>query len=813
MIEIILPTNKVIEVTDNLAFEFNSNLFSDELITANFSLPFEIPSTPDNLAALNHPFNIHAIPNVQNIDSIIRIAQVIEWKGILKVIEASRFSIKCTFQIAASAIADKLKQKLNSVNGVQINYDFGLRSSMWRYINPTPDGANPFTIPIIYNNDRFGFELKYGVGESSSNTYYLTIKQTYGDAGYKMFADLCRRINYKVDIPFLEDPTTYNHQNGKFYKTYEVAGDTNYFWYKATVNGPINLSGSGYTFLGYSETDVSNSAFKTVMDGSQYYLDPSLVPVCDLVAIPFFQNGVVWIIFFERPINGRKINIAGSFNNYTGSSPVHDNNSGLILFEEDSVVGGGLPNPLYRRDAGSKAYFEAANDKLVQILPQGLIPELDNPDLAYFPVYNPAGINPENFTDLDFPAYRGYVNYNGTQEIVYSSGFPRVLNLLKKQFEVFGIQLIKNIFNPDDLDDTTIFYSDFSKLVVYNPVLDEMPLAENNFGSYQASRSLALTSKLPDVTVEDFLNVLRKFYFLYVDFDTSLRTAKIWPLRSLFTRDAKDSAWNWDDKVTRIINIKQPLNQGFKISFAFDDSDELTKELIPEIPQEFLLNPVEAVINLAPEARVGSYCLVTSLNRFYVQSVLEDNTVQWVAGPLNLKPIEIDDAKDEYSLLASSTFMYQGIDAVYSADFPSAPTPKTWRVPYVKQPLYSDFFKQKTDFKLRFLFKGGSVEDNLGQEYIFGSSDGLQPDNTASTNFKMDYSQSGIVNLLGKDFLKLLDKGKIVTVEALFLIGDLTQIKMDRLITFHGRYFLIRKFQLQLPIKSAATVELMMLPL
>jgi hypothetical protein len=814
MIEIILLANsKTIIVDDSLSVELNSNLFTDELITANFTLPFEVPATAENLAALNFPFMLDATARKEALDATLLIAGALSWKGKLKVLEASRTSIKCTFQLAASALADKLQEKINVVNGVRIDYDFGLRSSMWKYIVPNPMPPNPFTEPIINFGDRFGFELFYGVGESSSNAYYLTVKQEWDDQGYKMFADLCRRINNKVDIPYVENPLEYEHEAGKFYKTYEVPGDTNFYWYKAQINGPITIGSFVQDlFLGFSPADVSAAAFETAMDGSQYYLDPTLVPVCDLVAIPFFKNGVAWIILFELEINSRKVNIPDSFNRLIDPNSGASNNAFLVNHDDDSIIGGGGENFAYRLSAGAQSYFEASNDRLIDVLPTGLIPQLDNPDLAYFPVYNPAGIDNESFADLDFPAYRGYVNYNGIQDLVYTSGFPRIPNLLKKQFEYLGIELTQNAFDLAFVG-TIGYVGDLAKVVLYNPVLDEMPLSQNNSGFYREAVSLALSSKLPNVSVEEFLNAIRKLFFLYVDFHPTLTSAKIWPLKTLFSDSAKANAWDWNGKITRIVNVKLPTLEGFKVSFAFDYSDELTREFVPNIDKEFLLDPVQDVADLDPEARIGSFALVLSLNRFYNQALLEDNTVQWIAGPLNYKPIEIDQAKNDYSLGASSTFVYDGIDTVFTADFPSAPTAKTWRVPFVKQPLYSEFFNQKNDFAVRFLFKGGAVDDNLGNEYILGSPDGITPESELTTDFQMNYDpEKGIVKQLGTEYLNLLDKGKIVTVEALLSIGDLTLVKMDRLITYENRYFLIRKFNIELPIRDVAKLELFMLP-
>lgn len=814
MIEIILLLNgKSIIVDDSLSVELNSNLFSDELITANFTLPFEVPATAENLAALNFPFSLEATARKEALDATLSIAGAVNWKGKLKALEASKTSIKCTFQLASSALADKLKENINAVNGIAINYDFGLRSSTWYYAVP-PINIPPFTfIPVIESGGLYGFELYYGVGESSSNRYYLTVKQEWSDKGYRMFADLCRRINNKTAIEYVENPTTFAHEIGRFYKTYEAPGDTNYFWYKALVGGAITISNTSQAlFLGFDEEEVSISAFETAMDGSHYYLDPSLIPVCDLVAIPFFKNGVAQIILFELDTNGRKVNIPDSFNTFIEGAGTTYNGAALILSAEDSVVGGGGLDAEYRTTAGATSYFEASNDRLIDVLPVGLIPELDNPDLAYFPVYNPIGIDNDNFPDLTFPSYRNYVNYNGIQDLVYTSGFPRVINLLKKQFDFFGIDLKANVFNIDNLEGT--IYTDLAKVVLYNPVLDEMPLAQNNTGTYRESVALALASKLPNVSVEDFLNAARKFFFLYVDFHPTLTSAKIWPLKELFTADAKAQALDWNKKVMRVVKVQQPTQEGFNVAFAFDDSDELTSEFVPNIDKEFLLAPVAEVADLDAAARIGSFALVTTLNRFYTHALLDDNTVQWIAGPFNFMPIEIDEAKNEYSLGASSTFVYDGIDTVYSADFPSAPADKTWRVPFVKQPLYSEFFNQKNDFAIRFLFKGGQVEDSLGAEYTLGSPDGIQPDGESSTAFKMDYdTDNGIVEFLGKEYLNLLDKGKIVTCEALLNIGDLTLIKMDRLITFENRYFLIRKFQLDLPIRDVAKVELFMLPL
>ena len=289
-------------------------------------------------------------------------------------------------------------------------------------------------------------------------------------------------------------------------------------------------------------------------------------------------------------------------------------------------------------------------------MPVGLIPQLDNPDLYYFPVYNPIGIDNENFPDFFFEPYRGYVNYNGILDTVYTSGFLRLINLLNKQFEYLGIDLSKNVFNLQDA--LSSGFSELSKVVLYNPVLDEMPLAQNNSNTYRSSVSIALASKLPNITVEEFLNAIRKFFFLYVDFHPTLTSAKIWPLKTLFTDEAKAQAWDWNGKIMRIVNVKQPSQEGFKVAFAFDDSDELTSEFVPNNDKEFLLDPVAEVVDLDTEARIGSYALVTSLNRFYTHALMEDNTVQWIAGPLNFLPIEIDEAKNEYSLGASSTFMY-----------------------------------------------------------------------------------------------------------------------------------------------------------
>jgi hypothetical protein len=362
---------------------------------------------------------------------------------------------------------------------------------------------------------------------------------------------------------------------------------------------------------------------------------------------------------------------------------------------------------------------------------------------------------------------------------------------------------------------------------------------------------LNLSQYLPPITLGDFLNGFRNYFFLGIFFDFFSTKVKYRKLADVLSDFA--NAIDLTAEVGPFQEIVYENPKGFFLQYSHDPGDDLIGKFTNDIyNNEFtLLTPVANFASLPASPDENDLCLVINEDQYYLAVQINDGTIEWQYFSKNLYGLKLPDNDGNsvtiYQPKASTTLMYNGHDWLegprYFPAFFIQNAEITYRVgdfvldengdyyeclvehnnqplssalywalrnfDFVKMPMSSisrnsKTFKEKTKCTLRFLYYAGMVQPLAGNE--------IQPHatNDAGTLGTLKWEGNyGLYNLWGKEWIEFVNKRKRTTVQLPMNETLLQELRPDRLIKIHNQFYLYSEIKASFPMENGlATLTL-----
>jgi len=356
---------------------------------------------------------------------------------------------------------------------------------------------------------------------------------------------------------------------------------------------------------------------------------------------------------------------------------------------------------------------------------------------------------------------------------------------------------------------------------------------------------LNVSQYLPQISIGDFINGFRNYFFLGVFFDFFSTKVKYRKLADVLTDFA--NAYDITDSAGQFQEIVYENPKGFFLNYTNDPGDELIQKFTNDIyNNEFtLLTPVGDYASLPGSPGENDLCLVIDEDQYYLATRINDATIEWKYFSKNLYGLEIPDDDNNtltiYQPKASTLLMYNGPDWMegpkYFPAFFIQSTEITYRVgdyiidengdyyeclvehsnqpltnatywaartfEFVKYPMTSitrnsKTFKEKTKCTLRFIYYAGMIGNiEVGsEEYPFATNDAST---SGSLKWEGDY---GLYQMWGKEWIEFCQKRKRTSIQIPMNESLLQELRPDRLIKIHNQYYLYSEMKTSFPMEN-----------
>lgn len=320
----------------------------------------------------------------------------------------------------------------------------------------------------------------------------------------------------------------------------------------------------------------------------------------------------------------------------------------------------------------------------------------------------------------------------------------------------------------------------------------------------------SLADVVPALTVAELLAALRQDYGIVVYQDVRTRRVRTGYLHERVAAGALHQ--DYSATLAGYPEVTVEETKGLTLTYQVDGADELTKNLLEQQPKASLILPaVATVADLPAQATIltdnpqtGQVRLVQQLDTYYVCTVLALNlltvTLTWAPLVVNLPPVPVAGGGDE-----------QAQATCYTAERPTElyqASGVTIDLPAISQPPYrADRQEVERSSVLRLLFYRG----------LQLASDGVMrcpqlshqsPSGALSTRLS---GPTGTYAQLLKDWLPVKLRGSSYKVPLLLTTLDLARLDLTRQVWLDGVAYLVRKLSATVPLKKAASAELVRL--
>jgi hypothetical protein len=419
---------------------------------------------------------------------------------------------------------------------------------------------------------------------------------------------------------------------------------------------------------------------------------------------------------------------------------------------------------------------------------------------TFFPILNPDG------SDVFFWETTPYVNFfafggrffDEGQRAYFCQPQLYLFFILERLFAFMGYAADFSAF--DDIQ-----YSEYKQLVVYNNNSMEgflNSVIENRQRGTPIS-SIDLSRHVPDMTLGEFLNAIRVFLGLQIDFSLASRKAIITPLRELVTRVSAATEEDWTALCEPQAANSENEAQGFTLRFEPDESDKFVEEKVKSLDGMLLAAPVQVVADLPAFPQNPTEVRLVRAENVYYKAVLDEetDTYSWEYFSEPLQDFVQGDGQQSVSTVAMPLTMFRGLEENYGRE---------WLVPAVKQPLsLTGLGKSRQLFGLRLVFYRGLHKDSLNNVYPLASSDvyNWQGQKIADKSLRWD-GQEGLYRNLYVDWLQFLGGTRLSKRKVRLEAAHLSRLSFGQAVRVDGVRYLIYRVRVTLPINKLAEVEL-----
>jgi hypothetical protein len=760
MIELIASDNTVLDLIPGTVLQVNlkNPIFNTEVMEGSFSYAFTIPLTPKNRLFFGLPDQVSSLAGYTVEFEGFRLKYgLIELSCKLSLLKVVNGNLSANVYTASGALADKLKRtKLNEIatQTINVQQEFYYIKSKYSIDPGTPGSLASGT--IIWSITGGGTE-KY--------QYAVPLLATNAD----IVKEFARKINAYRPIPNWSNTETYQYEelvlDPTDDKVYICINDpstghpvSDPLWWdflcnKADWNALRAANGTTYWYE-YDE-------FNALKREKAFAIDEFLIVYDSL-------NGVGRILDVNTLNDAADTTAAGYFSLYEYAA--YDIN-------------------VYQENFTALAGYMTAK----------ILSDPANPEFTFFPIHNP------NFSpDAD---YCGIVNYwrdgafrgNIKRELPYQYAFSAQLNLiytLQKVHEHLGQEVEDNGVFSDDFLETLYLLNNFSN--------DRNLRGFDAAGFYYidaGANIINLSKNLPPISLADFINGIRGFFFLGIWFD--------WFTGKVVYRNLKDllsdftNAVDLTEFVASFKELSYTSPDGFNIQYTHDGGDAFISENLRDIFNDdfTIISPVATKAALISGPNENDLCLVKDEDNWYVAVLLFENVIEWQYFCKNLPGAQIGNAKTTYQPKCATPLMYTGHDfargpkyvppffvqseentyrlgdevqddsenyyrcILEHADEPLSnatywePVEKyRWRIPMTAQDRSSRNFKEKSGCTLRLLSYAGIQPNPTGSDpddvYPFATNDRGA---LGSLKWGGDY---GLIETRGKEWFEFLTNSK-----------------------------------------------------
>lgn len=303
-----------------------------------------------------------------------------------------------------------------------------------------------------------------------------------------------------------------------------------------------------------------------------------------------------------------------------------------------------------------------------------------------------------------------------------------------------GISLVSKFFEDDEI----------RKLVFYNASVKTYEQANHPTANY---RPFWLKYHLPDITVSDFLNELKKYFCLHIDINKRTGNLEIEPFKDLINADTSK---DWTDKVVvtgQVLDYDDMKTSGFNFQQSADSGDSYNGNTPSLMPDLSLIvgdggNDMRTAI---------SYPAVTD----YTTTGIGSGSKDWET------PIVNQATTEEIS-----------------------PDPT----------LYGSFYKISS-FTPRFMFYRGMRNVTTGGKLYptLGVDEELRPLGSGALKYNLQWEgRKGLYDVFWEEWTKAQMSGRRLSTKVKLDIIDLLNLNTKHLIRIKSNYFLIRRVRVSL---------------
>jgi len=800
---------------------FFNPIFSTEVLRGSYTYTFSLPMSPTNKLFFGFSDHINSLATYQKEYTGLKFKSgVIEMPCTLSLDSITSDGFNVSLYLASGAVADKLRNKIMpDVPTETVDVKTEIQFVSYRITLLAPPVMNAYLFATV----------RYETAGPTYDDYVYGIEYT-GQTAAELMIAIAAQISVYRPIQ--------NYSAGTNYMEYDLALDpaTDEIYASDQDNNLGNtFPGATWNYLcDKADWPTKRAEYNSALDNRNWWK-------YDL----FNANKA-----FKAFSNGESITL---YDNYGETYTLNFNSFNQFL-DQNNDVG-------YWSFLGGINYTYPTADIFNDYLPIYLTRKVNNAvpgeNFVAYPILNP--------TFSPNPEYCGVVNYwknNAFFGNDYDFGWLQkhahsisvnALYAIQKMHDYLESEFDKdsdmpNISNNNFIIDLYLF-SNYSadRFTKFKPS-GTSPWLESDLGA----NILNVSQFLPPISLGDFINGFRNYFFLGVFFDFFSNRVKYRKLSDVLTDF--ENAYELTDIAGNFQEIIYEDPKGFFLNYTNDPADELISVFTNDI-YNLELNLVSAVATFASlpaSPNENDLALVIDEDQYYLAVRIFDATIEWQYFSKNLYGLELPDADDNvltiYQPKASTTLMYTGHDwlegAEYFPPFFIQSINNTYRVgdfvlnqngdyfeclvehenipltngtywaarnyDFVKMPMTSisrnsKTFKEKTKCTLRFLYYAGLVTNPAGGTDIvpFATNDAGA---LGSLKWEGDY---GLYNVWGKDWINFVQKRKRTVIQIPMNETLLQELRPDRLIKIHNQYYLYSEMKTSFPMENnLATITL-----
>lgn len=399
-----------------------------------------------------------------------------------------------------------------------------------------------------------------------------------------------------------------------------------------------------------------------------------------------------------------------------------------------------------------------------------------------------------NFLSDKFADLSGNVAVFGQQnDLVYFCPYLYIKFIIDKLFDEYDFTLAGDWYED----------SEISTLVMHH-----LYCANDSFFPYTAPLSIDPTKLLPDMSVQSFLNGLKKMFNLGYFYNYSQRVFYIEPLKKLLSNTVVD----WTEKAEPVIEVlASERKSGYKMDYTWDSEDDIPENYIKSTDGYRILTAVNSTAHLPSSGNSdGDVRYVRYECAYYIWAKNDLGVEEWIQFSYPYQAYTEgageNEIKTETSTIPSAVVDYTGWDQD-TEDYVGV----EYKVPILSQPGNTPLANNLMDngFSARILFYRGIKTDSRGYYYPLGQADNvdLHGDSSGDYSLKWDGNE-GLYNTWWDAWNRFLDNAKETKWKLHLSLADILNIDMRKRIRIASSVYLIKKITIQFPFNGEADAEL-----